>query len=129
MPPQRRRRVADGAGRGAAVPTDVSRIEDVQALKDTVYARFGEVGDADEQRRHRPGGGPWENIDRWRRVMEVNLWGVINGVQTFAPPMIAQKTARHRQYRLETGHHQPAGRHRLQRQQGRREGADRGARP
>ena len=40
-----------------------------------------------------PGGGPWDNIDRWRRVLEVNLWGVINGVQTFAPAMLAQNTA------------------------------------
>ena len=47
---------------------------------------------ADEQRRTAPGGGPWEHIDRWRRVLEVNLWGVINGVQTFTPPMLAQGT-------------------------------------
>ena len=33
----------------------------------------------------RPGGGPWDHIERWRRVLEVNLWGVINGVQTFTP--------------------------------------------
>ena len=39
-----------------------------------------------------PGGGPWEHIDRWRRVLEVNLWGVINGVQTFTPRMLAQGT-------------------------------------
>jgi NAD(P)-dependent dehydrogenase (short-subunit alcohol dehydrogenase family) len=36
------------------------------------------------------GGGPWENYDRWRNLIEVNLWGVINGVQTFAPAMIEQ---------------------------------------
>ena len=39
-----------------------------------------------------PGGGPWEHIDRWRRVLEVNLWGVINGVQTFTPHMLEQGT-------------------------------------
>src|SRR5262249_16292407 len=40
-----------------------------------------------------PGGGPWEQIDRWRLVLEVNLWGVIHGVQVFAPAMLAQEGA------------------------------------
>ena len=31
--------------------------------------------------------------DAWRSVMEVNLWGVINGVQAFVPGMIAQGSA------------------------------------
>ena len=39
-----------------------------------------------------PGGGPWDHIDRWRRVLEVNLWGVINGVQSFTPRMLEQNT-------------------------------------
>src|SRR5262249_61271232 len=36
------------------------------------------------------GGGPFDNYGRWRRVLDVNLWGPINGVQVFAPAMIAQ---------------------------------------
>ena len=39
-----------------------------------------------------PGGGPWDHIDGWRRVLEVNLWGIINGVQTFTPHMLQQGT-------------------------------------
>jgi NAD(P)-dependent dehydrogenase (short-subunit alcohol dehydrogenase family) len=38
------------------------------------------------------GGGPWEKYDNWRRTLDVNLWGVINGVHAFAPAMIAQGT-------------------------------------
>jgi NAD(P)-dependent dehydrogenase (short-subunit alcohol dehydrogenase family) len=34
-------------------------------------------------------GKPWENLERWRTLLEVNLWGVIHGVQAFAPAMIA----------------------------------------
>jgi NAD(P)-dependent dehydrogenase (short-subunit alcohol dehydrogenase family) len=75
------------------VPTDVSKIESVQALKDKVYAAFGEVGVLMNNAGTAPGGGPWDHIERWRRVLEVNLWGVINGVQTFTPAMLAQKTA------------------------------------
>ena len=75
-----------------AVPTDVSKLEQVQALKDRAYAAFGEVAVLMNNAGTAPGGGPWDHIDRWRRVLEVNLWGVINGVQTFAPAMLAQKT-------------------------------------
>ncbi|MEJ0020397.1 MAG: SDR family NAD(P)-dependent oxidoreductase [Acetobacteraceae bacterium] len=75
-----------------AVPTDVSRIEDVVRLRDTAYASFGEVGVLMNNAGTSPGGGPWEHINRWRRVLEVNLWGVINGVQSFTPRMLEQGT-------------------------------------
>jgi NAD(P)-dependent dehydrogenase (short-subunit alcohol dehydrogenase family) len=75
------------------VPTDVSNLAQVQALADAAYNRFGEVAVLMNNAGIGIGGGPWENIDRWRQVLEVNLWGVINGVQTFAPRMLAQKTA------------------------------------
>jgi NAD(P)-dependent dehydrogenase (short-subunit alcohol dehydrogenase family) len=92
---------ADALGRAAAaidadvltIPTDVSRLDSVQALRDAVYARFGEVSVLMNNAGTAPGGGPYEHIDRWRRVLEVNLWGVINGVQTFVPSMLAQQTA------------------------------------
>src|SRR5690242_17984692 len=86
---------ASPMGRDAvlAVPCDVSRLEQVHALKTAAYERFGEVGLLMNNAGTAPGGGPWENIDRWRQVLDVNLWGVINGVQTFAPAMLAQKTA------------------------------------
>ena len=61
-------------------------------LRDAVYAAFGEVAVLMNNAGTAPGGGPWDHIDRWRRVLEVNLWGVINGVQTFAPRMLEQKT-------------------------------------
>ena len=75
-----------------AVPTDVSRLDSVQALQERVYATFGEVAVLMNNAGTAPGGGPWDHIDRWRRVLEVNLWGVIHGVQTFSPAMLAQKS-------------------------------------
>ena len=75
-----------------AIPTDFSQLEDVRRLKDEVYATFGEVALVMNNAAVRGGGGPWENYDGWRRLIEVNLWGVINGVQTFAPAMIEQGT-------------------------------------
>ena len=81
---------ASPSGRDAVltVPTDVSRLESVQALRDAAYAKFNEVAVLMNNAGTAPGGGPWEHIDRWRRVLEVNLWGVINGVQTFTPSML-----------------------------------------
>jgi NAD(P)-dependent dehydrogenase (short-subunit alcohol dehydrogenase family) len=75
-----------------AVATDVSRIEEMRRLKEIAYREFGEVGLLMNNAGIGGGGGPWENYDRWRRLLEVNLWGVINGVQSFAPAIIAQGT-------------------------------------
>jgi NAD(P)-dependent dehydrogenase (short-subunit alcohol dehydrogenase family) len=74
------------------VPTDVSHAEDVMALRDRAYADFGEVAVLMNNAGTAPGGGPWDHAERWRRVLEVNLWGVINGVQSFVPGMLAQGT-------------------------------------
>ena len=82
-----------GSAAVIAVPTDVSKLESVQALKDKAYAAFGEVAVMMNNAGTAPGGGPWDHYERWQRVLSVNLWGVINGVQTFSPAMLAQKTA------------------------------------
>jgi NAD(P)-dependent dehydrogenase (short-subunit alcohol dehydrogenase family) len=82
----------DGKHAVIAVPTDVSKLDDVNKLKDAAYGAFGEVGVLMNNAGTAPGGGPWDHIDRWRRVLDVNLWGVINGVQCFAPRMLEQAT-------------------------------------
>jgi NAD(P)-dependent dehydrogenase (short-subunit alcohol dehydrogenase family) len=84
----------EGAPKDAVmtVVTDVSRAESVQALKDAVYARFGEVAILMNNAGTSPGGGPYDHLDRWRRVLEVNLWGMIHGTQIFVPAMLAQDT-------------------------------------
>ena len=64
----------------------------MQALKDKAYAAFGEVAVLMNNAGTAPGGGPWDHIERWRRVLEVNLWGVINGVQTFSPAHAGAET-------------------------------------
>jgi len=86
--------VASVANQGAAdvlmVPTDVSKIEEVQRLKDRVYETFGEVAVLINNAGTSPGGGPWDHYERWQRVLNVNLWGVINGVHSFTQAMIDQ---------------------------------------
>lgn len=80
------------AGAVLAVPTDVSRIEEVRRLKEAAYDAFGEVAVLMNNAGTAPGGGPWDHYERWRKVLDVNLWGVINGVHAFAEAMIAQGT-------------------------------------
>src|SRR5215468_7522949 len=74
------------------VPTDVSRWEDMQRLKDRAYAAFGEVGVLMNNAGVSAGGGPFDHYEGWQRVLSVNLWGVINCVHTFAQAMIDQGT-------------------------------------
>ncbi len=72
-----------------AVPTDVSRIEDVQALREAATADFGDIAILMNNAAISPIGRPWDAYADWQRLLGVNLWGVINGVQAFAPTMIA----------------------------------------
>ena len=75
-----------------AVVADVGRREDVQRLKDAAYEAFGEVAFLMNNAGVEGGGGLFGDPARWRRIIDVNLWGVIHGVQIFAPAMIAQRT-------------------------------------
>jgi NAD(P)-dependent dehydrogenase (short-subunit alcohol dehydrogenase family) len=74
------------------VPTDVSDLEAVKALEAAARGKFGSVDVLMNNAGTAPGGGPFDGYQGWTRVLGVNLWGVINGVQTFAPGMIAQNT-------------------------------------
>jgi len=84
---------APSGARALAVATDVARIEEVERLKETAYREFGEVGVLMNNAAIDGGAGPWEKFAVWRRTLDVNLWGVINGIHAFAPAMIAQGTS------------------------------------
>ncbi len=75
------------------VVADVSQLDQVQALKETVYETYGEVGLLMNNAGIGAGGGPWENYAGWQEVLGTNLWGVINGVQTFVPTMLEQNSS------------------------------------
>jgi len=83
---------AQGGGDVLAVPTDVSQLAQVERLRDEVVAKFGAVDVLMNNAGTAPGGGPFDHYEGWRRVLDVNLWGVINGVQVFTPTMLAQGT-------------------------------------
>jgi NAD(P)-dependent dehydrogenase (short-subunit alcohol dehydrogenase family) len=82
--------VAGGSANIMTAEVDVSRIEQLQELERAVQKRFGGPDILMNNAGIQPGSemfGPHEN---WQRILSVNLWGVINGSQVFAPQMIAR---------------------------------------
>lgn len=79
---------AEIGGKVLTVKTDVSRLADVEMLRDRVIATFGDVGVLMNNAGTGGGGSAIENHAGWQKVLGTNLWGVINGVQAFAPAMI-----------------------------------------
>jgi NAD(P)-dependent dehydrogenase (short-subunit alcohol dehydrogenase family) len=73
-----------------AVPTNVAELAQVERLRDRAFEAFGDVAVLMNNAGTGGGGGPWSGYAGWQRVLAVNLWGVVNGVQTFAERMIAQ---------------------------------------
>ena len=71
---------------------DVGRREDIQALKDAVYERFGEVAVLMNNAATRIRAGALEDYEAWQESIGINLWSVINGTQIFVPTMIEQNS-------------------------------------
>src|SRR6478736_3983433 len=77
------------------VVTDVTSLESVEALRDATLDAFGAVhlvcnnagiGSGSE-------GHFWEHhVNDWRWSFDVNVMGVINGINAFVPTMLAQDT-------------------------------------
>jgi NAD(P)-dependent dehydrogenase (short-subunit alcohol dehydrogenase family) len=75
------------------VVTDVTSLESVEALRDATLAEYGAVhiicnnagiGSGSE-------GQIWEHhVNDWRWSLDVNVMGVVNGINAFVPHMLAQ---------------------------------------
>jgi len=74
-----------------AVPTDVSRIEEVRRLRELAFNTFGDIAFVMNNAGVEAAAGSYNDYAGWQKVLSVNLWGVINGVHEFAPALIAQK--------------------------------------
>ena len=80
----------DQAGASAtvqAVPTDVTDYTAVNALADQAFA-LGEVAVLMNNAGIALPTSSWENVENWRKLLDVNLFGVMNGVHAFLPRMI-----------------------------------------
>lgn len=72
--------------------TDVSKFNAVEGLRDAVLSSFGEIGLLMNNAGIGESAGVFGDPAIWRRLIDINLFGVINGVQIFGPVMIAQGT-------------------------------------
>jgi NAD(P)-dependent dehydrogenase (short-subunit alcohol dehydrogenase family) len=81
-----------GGSEVLSVGTDVSRREDVMRLRDVVVERFGAVSVLMNNAGvgNNPG-LPWENSGAWKALVDVNVWGVVHGVEAFVPGMLANE--------------------------------------
>jgi len=73
-----------------AVATDMADIEAIRRLEASVLAAFGGVHLLMNNAGVQPGSDIFGPPEHWRRVMDVNLWGVIHTTQTLVPGMIAR---------------------------------------
>jgi NAD(P)-dependent dehydrogenase (short-subunit alcohol dehydrogenase family) len=73
-----------------AVSTDVSKLSDVEALRDSAMDRFGGISILMNNAGTGGGGGAFASYEGWQKVLGVNLWGVVHGLQTFTQLMIDQ---------------------------------------
>jgi NAD(P)-dependent dehydrogenase (short-subunit alcohol dehydrogenase family) len=77
-----------GAASVMTMEVDVSRLDNVTKLEAAVRARFGGTDVLMNNAGIQPGSQMFVPRENWERILGVNLWGVINGTQAFAPGMI-----------------------------------------
>ena len=70
---------------------DVSSLEEMQRLRDVAYEAFGEIAFLMNNAGVESSGmKPWDGPEAWERILDVNLWGVVHGIQAFTEAMIQQ---------------------------------------
>jgi NAD(P)-dependent dehydrogenase (short-subunit alcohol dehydrogenase family) len=73
------------------VLTDVSDAAQVAALADATIERFGVVHVVCNNAGVGAGGVSWEApLETWEWVLGVNVWGVVHGLRSFVPLLVAQ---------------------------------------
>lgn len=86
-------RVTAAGGEARVRPCDVTKPEQVESLAREAEAAFGGVDLVVNNAGIAAGGAVGElPLEEWKRVLDVNLWGVIHGCHVFAPRLRRQGT-------------------------------------
>lgn len=83
----------EGVGSVLAMHIDVSVRSDLIALEAAVSEKFGGTDILMNNAAIQPGSDIFNASESWQRILNVNLHGVINGAQIFAPQMIKRGRA------------------------------------
>lgn len=81
-----------GCAAVVAEPLDVADGAAVSRLADRTFARFGDVAFLMNNAGSSFGAKAFTAYEAWRRTFDVNLWGVVNGVQAFTQRIVDQAT-------------------------------------
>jgi NAD(P)-dependent dehydrogenase (short-subunit alcohol dehydrogenase family) len=81
--------LTDGLSDLRSVRVDVAEREQVVRLCDTAFQAFDDVALLMNNAAIGEGAGPWEKVEQWRRLMDVNFFGVLYGLEAFVPRMLA----------------------------------------
>lgn len=79
---------AAGAPEVLVRASDVTDVTALKSLEREVVDRFGGVNVLMNNAGIQPGSAMFGPLENWQRILDVNLWGIIHGTQTFAPGMI-----------------------------------------
>ena len=83
-------RLADRGAGVIAVSADVRNPEDVERVGAAAVERFGKLHVAVNNAGVVNGGYSWEiPLEDWHRVLDIDLWGVIHGIRSFVPRILA----------------------------------------
>ena len=77
-------------GNVIAVAADVTNVDDLRKLQQTVEDKFGGVDVLMNNAGIQPGSNIF-NLDNWDRIIAVNMFGIIRGSQVFGPNMIRRQ--------------------------------------
>lgn len=84
--------------RAIAHATDVSKLDQVQALADAAYGEFGKVDILVNNAgvTMRPFRATWDTAyEDFKWLIDVNIWGVVHGIHVFVPRMRQQPGEKH----------------------------------
>jgi NAD(P)-dependent dehydrogenase (short-subunit alcohol dehydrogenase family) len=83
-------RIADQGAAVHAVSADVTDPEAVASVGRAAVERFGRLNVAVNNAGVVSRGYSWElPLDEWHRVIDIDLWGVVNGIRSFVPLILA----------------------------------------
>ena len=85
-------RLRESGATAIAQPTDVSDLAAVESLCEVVLGTFGRVDVVCNNAGVHNGLSPmWErDLTRWRRLVDINYWGVVHGIRAFLPVLLQQ---------------------------------------
>jgi NAD(P)-dependent dehydrogenase (short-subunit alcohol dehydrogenase family) len=89
-------RLADQGGEILAITADVRDPDAVERVGATALEHFGKLHVAVNNAGVVNGGYSWEiSLEDWHRVLDIDLWGVIHGIRSFVPRILASEEEGH----------------------------------